>query len=53
MFVKIVLYLTLLPQRIACYLTAYFDEQNDWWTTNSIFPVQPTLSRSLLQKFPV
>ena len=23
------------------------------FTTNSIFPVQPTLSRSLLQKFPV
>ena len=101
--------LTLLPQRTACYLTAYFDEkspfervvhfevfnvhkksprlntpfpnarseerkipaQNDWavtnptlnpstyivvsfqFTTNSIFPVQPTLSRSLLQTFPV
>ena len=98
-------YLTLLPQRIACYLTAYFDEksafqrvvhflvfnvhkkssrlnnpfpnarsekrkipaQNDraatnptknpsiysvvsfQFTTNSIFPVQPTLSRSLFQ----
>ena len=101
--------LTLLPQRVACYLTAYFDEKspfkrvvhfevfnvhkksprlntpfpNAWsekrkiqaqndraatnptqnpstytvvsfqFTTNSIFPVQPTLSRSLLQKFPV
>ena len=99
-------YLTSLPQRIACYLTAYFDEkspfervvhfevfnvhkksprlntpfpnarsekrkipaQNDraatnptqnpstytvvsfQFTTNSIFPVQPTLSRSLLKK---
>ena len=102
-------YLTLLPQRIACYLTAYFDEKspfervvhfevfnvhkksprlntpfpNAWaekrkiqakndraatnptqnpstytvvsfqFTKNSIVPVQPTLSRSLLQKFPV
>ena len=24
-------YLTLLPQRIACYLTAYFDEKNPFW----------------------
>ena len=102
-------YLTLLPQRIACYLTAYFDEkspfervvhfevfnvhkksprlntpfpnarsekrkipaQNDraatnptknpstyslvsfQFTTNSIFPVQPTLSRGLFKKFPI
>ena len=84
--------LTLLPQCVACYLTAYFDEKspfkrvvyfevfnvhkksprlNTWaptnptqnpstytvvslkFTKNSIFPVQPTLSRSLLQKFPV